>query len=312
MLGIAISVPIAIIYETPWAFVAYIATQAWVLGLVGPLVARLRRVPLEKELFASGARYLLVLSGNASIGYLAITLDTVAVAQLLSQAELGYYTLAFTLANIPATFSASVLGRFAFPFFVDSSPNMVETNRALLQSIVSLVSFIGWFFLASVIVAGRLLISIAFGPNWEPMQTPLMVLVAYGAVRAVGGIIGTYLAARGLPHLSRRAALANLGLVILMVVPLTLRFGTSGAGLALLIAMCLSTVWLVVLLRQSNLDGRDVVGPGLLQGFFFVVLTLLASRLSEPYAFLTVSLGAGAFFLVVVRKHLTVLLRVGH
>ena len=312
ILGIAISVPIAIIYETPWAFVAYIATQAVVLGLVGPLVAPLRIVPLEKQIFASGARYLLMLSGNASVGYLATTLDTVAVAQLLSQAELGYYTLAFTLANIPATFFASVLGRFAFPFFVDPSRDNATTNRALLESIVSLLSFIGWVSLASVLVAGRLLISVVFGPSWEPMQTPLLLLVAYGGVRAVGGIIGTYLAARGLPHLNLRAALVNLGLVTLLVVPLTLRFGTGGAGLALLIAMCCSAVWLTVLLGQSGVDGRAVVGPGLLQGFFFAVLALLASRFPEAYGLLTVSLGAGAFFFVAVRKHLTVILRVGH
>ena len=312
ILGLAISVPIAIIYETPWAFVAYIATQALVLGLVGPFVARLRRVPLEKKLFASGARYLLVLSGNASVGFLATTLDTVAVAQLLSQADLGYYTLAFTLANIPASFFGSVLGRFAFPFFVDPSPDHVETNRALLESLVGLISFIGWFYFAAVMVAGRLLISVVFGPSWEPMQTPLMLLVAYGGVRAVGGIIGTYLAARGLPHLNLRAALANLGLVTLLVVPLTLRFGTSGAGLALLIAMCSSTVWLVVLLGRSNVDGRDFVGPGLLQGFFFLVLTLLASSLPETYGLLMVGAGAGVFFLIAVRKHLTVIFSVGH
>ena len=311
ILGLAISVPIAIMYETPWAFVAYIGTQALVLGLVGPLVARIRRVPLEKRLFASGARYLLVLSGNASIGYLVTTLATVAVAQLLSQADLGYYTLAFTLGNIPATFFASVLGRFAFPFFVSTSPDNVETNRALLGSVVSLLSFIGWFSLASVIVAGRLLISVAFGPGWEPMQAPLTVLVAYGAVRAVGGSIGTYLAARGLPHLNFRAGLLNLGIVTLLVVPLTLRFGTVGAGLALLIAMCFSTAWLIVLLGKADVDGRGIVGPGLLQGFFFVVLTLLAVRLPETYGFLMVGTGAGAFFLVAVRKHLTVIWRVG-
>ena len=304
--------PIAIIYETPWAFVAYVATQALVLGLVGPLVAHLRRVPLEKKLFASAARYLLVLSGNASVGYLATTLDTLAVAQLLSQADLGYYTLAFTLANIPASFFASVLGRFAFPFFVDPSPDNVETNRALFKSLVSLVSFVGWFSLASVVVAGRFLISVVFGPSWEPMQAPLMMLVAYGAVRAVGGIIGTYLAARGLPHLNLRAALMNLGLVTLLVVPLTLRLGTGGAGLALLIAMCVSTVWLVVLLGQSNVNARDAVGPGLLQGSFFVLLTLLASRLPEAYGLLMIALGAGAYFLLAIRKHLTVILRVAH
>ena len=311
ILGLAISVLIAIAYKTPWAFVAYIVTQALVLGLVGPFVARIRRVPLQKRLFVSGARYMLVLSGNASVGYLATTLDTVAVAQLLSQTDLGYYTLAFTVANIPATFFASVLGRFAFPFFVDGSPGNVETNRALLGSVVSLLSFIGWFSLASVIVAGELLISVAFGPSWEPMQVPLMMLVAYGAVRAVGGSIGTYLAARGLPHLNLRAALVNLGLVTLLVVPLPLRFGTGGAGLALLIAMCFSTAWLIVLLGQANVDGREVVGAGLSQGFFFIVLTLVASRLPETYGLLVVGVGAGAYFLLAVRKHLTSISRVG-
>ena len=75
--------------------------------------------------------------------------------------------------------------------------------------------------------------------------------------------------------------------------------------------MCFSTAWLIVLLGQADLNGRDVVGPGLLQGFFFVVLTLLASRLPETYGFLMVCAGAGAYFLVAVRKHLTVILRVG-
>ena len=312
ILGLAIAVPIAIIYETPWAFVTYIATQALVLGLVGPLVARIRRVPLERKLFTSGSRYLLILSLNALVGYLATTLDTAAVAQLLSRVDLGYYTLAFTIANIPATFFSSVLGRFAFPFFVDASPDNVETSRALLGSVVSLLSFIGWLSLASVFVAGRLLISVVFGPSWEPMQGPLLILVSYGAVRAVGGTIGTYLTARGLPRLNFRAALVNLGLVALLVVPLTHRFGTSGAGLALLIAMCSSTVWLIVLLGRANVHGRDVVGPGLFQGLFFGVLTLLATRLPETYGLLMVGAGAGTYFLVALRKHVTVLTRIAH
>ena len=84
-----------------------------------------------------------------------------------------------------------------------------------------------------------------------------------------------------------------------------------GAGLALLIAMCFSTAWLIVLLGQANVDGREVVGAGLSQGFFFIVLTLVASRLPETYGLLVVGVGAGAYFLVAVRKHLTSISRVG-
>lgn len=239
----AVAVPLAVSGAGVWSLVAgQLAGQA-VQTATFWAVAPLRPSPRHFDLgiLRELGRYGRHLTAANIVYFVDTNVDTATVGGLLNAASVGYYNLAWRLANLPATGIGYIVGRVMFPAYSTLQADMPAFRSAFLTNVrrVALVSLpvgVGILVAADPIVVGL------FGKRWEPAVEPLQILAVFGVVRAFSGTTGPVLQAAGRPQLVFLLNVWHLAVLCAALFALTPRFDLNGAALAVVVAAVASLV----------------------------------------------------------------------
>jgi PST family polysaccharide transporter len=209
-------------------------------------------------------RFGLFVWASALLGYLATNLDTLTVAALGGAEALGGYALAYTIGTVVTISLAQVVSRVALPYYAGGrdNPAAIEGGlRTVLPMSMGLAVVVG-----APIVGLAPEISSFLGAG-AAIVVPLVVLAGYGIVRAIAIAAGTAVTGLGRPSRVTLAALLNVALLAVGLVPAYLAFGTAGVAGVVLVAMVISLAYILFELRRDRPVGlRWVVPPALAVG----------------------------------------------
>jgi PST family polysaccharide transporter len=208
-----------------------------------------------------------------------VNVDSVAVSRVLGVGALGFYVLAFNVANWPWTLLSMSIRQVSLPAFSRLSDDRAGLEDAFAQSLALAagVAVLGGLLLASL--AGPL-VGILYGDKWLPAVTALSWLAAFGALRVVLELCYDLLIAVGRAGSLVRVQLAWIAMLV-VALPLGAHLnGIAGVAIA-------QSVVAVVLVLPLNL--RLLLGSGLRIGPL--------SRALQPTALATVA-GTGVALLV--------------
>jgi len=126
-------------------------------------------------------------------------LDNVTAGRVLGQAALGFYGLAWSLANVPLEKLTSLVTTILPSYLaaVQKEPAALRRYLRTLTEVLALATFPTTIGLALV---ARELIPFAMGKKWEPMVTSLEVLAVYTTFRSIVALLPKVLTAVGNPH----------------------------------------------------------------------------------------------------------------
>jgi O-antigen/teichoic acid export membrane protein len=232
-----VAVPLAVEGYGVWSLVVgQIAGQA-VQSLTFWLVTPLRPSPrlFSFQLLRELSRYGRHVTGANVVGFLDSNVDTATVGKLLGSADVGFYNIAWRLANVPATVIGYIIGRVMFPVYASIQHDRFEFQRAFVTNVrrntlIALPVGVGMIFAANPIVVGL------FGERWVPAVAPLRILAVFGIVRAFSGTTGPVIQAAGKPQLVLLLSIWHLAVICAALFALTPPFGLRGAAAAVLIA----------------------------------------------------------------------------
>ena len=181
-----------------------------------------------------------VTAGNI-VAFVDQNVDTATVGGLLGTADVGFYSLAWRLANFPATGIGYVIGRVMFPTYSTMQHDLAVFRTAFLTNVrrVALVSLpvaIAIFLTARPLVVG------IFGARWAPAVPPLQLLAIFGLARSFTGTTGPVFQAAGRPQLVFYFNLLHLVALcgaLFTLIPLA---GVQGAAAAVTLAMTVAFV----------------------------------------------------------------------
>jgi O-antigen/teichoic acid export membrane protein len=258
----AVAIPLALTGFGVWSLVAGQlagqSVQSVIFWIVTPLrpSARLFSFKVLRELGRFG-RY--VTAANV-IQYADQNVDTAMVGRLLGAGDVGFYNMAWRLANLPATGISYIIGRVMFPAYARLQDDRQAFREAFLANVrrVALFSLpvaIGILATAHSIVVGL------FGERWEPAVEPLQILGLFGLVRSFAGTTAPVIQAAGKPHLIFRLNVWHLAVLCAGLLTFTPRFGLGGTATAVTVASVASAVpayWFA--LRILDLPLRELVG----------------------------------------------------
>jgi len=162
-------------------------------------------------------------------------LDNVVVGRLLDMKQLGFYSVAYTLAMLLTFQPLQLLQRVLFPAFAavqDDTPKLHESVLLALKITVLALTFI----VLGGIAFPDGIVQVIYGDGWVPVAMPLVILLAAGWFRGIAQLFGAMLLARGRTAQLHHIRWAEFLLFILPIVPLVLQFGIVGAALALVAA----------------------------------------------------------------------------
>lgn len=219
--------------------------------------------------------------GTNIFNYLGANVDYVFVGRLLGSAELGYYTLAYTIATIPQNSLTPVLGRVSLPALsrIQNEEDRLQRGYLKLVAITALVTFP---LLAGMMVVAPHFVRVVYGVQWLNAITPLQLLCVAGAIYAIGSMMGPALLAKGRPDATFLLSLIRL-LSLSAFVALGVKFGINGVAASIsLYTLSLLFVFQAVVnrtLRMKMLSYLKALWPAVF-GSAVMIGVVLTARLA--------------------------------
>jgi O-antigen/teichoic acid export membrane protein len=171
--------------------------------------------------------------------------------------EVGYYVVAQVVAELATTLSS------AFRLSVTSLVSREEGDDGhTTRGAIHHHGIMAGFSILLLLIAGPLLILIAFGSQFRPALVPMFILLPAMWFAGTGTVVAADLAGRGRPGVT--SALAGLAVVVTVALDLILipPFGINGAALASVVSYVLyGTTGLIALRRVSGIPIRELVVP---------------------------------------------------
>lgn len=128
---------------------------------------------------------------SACVNYVALNGDYFVVGRLMGAVDLGLYTRAYTLMNLPQTYAAGVMSRVMFPAFAKVQGDPARVRSAYLV-VTRLTAMIAAPAMTTMVIVAPHLVRGFYGPQWTEAVVPLQILSIAGYFRALyhlGGIV---------------------------------------------------------------------------------------------------------------------------
>ncbi len=284
LIDFVVSLVAVLILRSVWALV--IGRVARELALViGSYLAHPYRPRFQpdwqraRELFRFGAW----IFWSSILVYLMFNLDDIVVGRVLSATDLGLYQMAFTISALITTQVTTVVADVAFPVFSMLQSDLDRLRGAFAKAL-QLVAVVAFPFAAGLWFVGPTAIEMFLGPNWLPLLAAFNGLMIWGLVRSVSGITDPLFNSMGKPYVNTFIWLTTVGMVAILIYPMTVTWGIAGAAWATVIASIPFVAGLVIAGRLLATPWFEIprivtipaVGAGLMIG------VLIALREAVP------------------------------
>lgn len=249
---------------------------------------------VAKELFGYGKHIL----GASIIIFLITNIDDAIVGRILGLEALGFYTIAYSISNLPATQITHLVGRVMFPTYSKLQDDRDALRRAYLKTLkyVSMLSIPTAF---GILVIAPDFVNVVLGEKWMPAVPALQVLCVYGAIRSIAATFGPIFQATGNPKILRDISLLKLIIMLILIAPLTIEYGIFGTALATTVPSVLT----------ASLQMREVAK--IINQKIFPVVKLLLIPFMNSVIMMIPMLYLKNFFPHISVFHLVILILVG-
>jgi PST family polysaccharide transporter len=221
---------------------------------------------------------------TAGMGVLATLLltqlDDVYIGVLVGLGTLGFYDRAYRIAQWPGLLLNSLITRAAFYTYAQVQDDSVRLHKTVSMMLWLITSFAMPLTLA-ILIAAPDLVRLLYGERWMPAATFLRFLVVFSAIRPLWENASQLFVAIGKPRLSLSLMGAQVAVLALIGLPLTLWQGALGTVGAVALAFA---VGLVLIYHYTRREVAIHLGHTLLVPLLIASLTLAGylalSRLS--------------------------------
>jgi O-antigen/teichoic acid export membrane protein len=166
--------------------------------------------------------------------------DNLVVGRVLGATSLGFYSMAFRLANVPRWFLINVVFRVMFPALSSAQSDHDLLRRAYLK-ISSYVTLTAMGLCAGLAMVAPEFVQVVYGAKWLPAVRPLQILAVAAAVYSIGQAAGPALLSLGRPGLQLRIGFVSTTCLVVAAL-IGVRWGTVGVATAVLLAVTVGCV----------------------------------------------------------------------
>jgi O-antigen/teichoic acid export membrane protein len=263
-----------------WALILNAVTASFVIALVLNLV---RPHPIHLPRKLAGLRRSMISGGQLMLSRLAwygySNLDQTIIGRMLGKTPLGTYSFAMTFASIPVQEVTSLVGKVVPGVFTTVQHDLPQLRRYYLL-LTEAISYLTMPMSIGIALVADDFVSLALGPQWQGVVTPLRILCIYAAMTSAQSMLTHVLLWTG-----RFRANMLLNLLSLVLLPLAFlvgaHWGIAGVAWAVVIAFPLAQVpaFYIVdrVLALRFLTWLAVLGPSL-AGCLAMALVVMVVR----------------------------------
>lgn len=251
-------VMLAFLVKSVWALALGYAAECLIRCIVSYVICPFRpKLELDRESVRSLIRFSRGVFGLSFLYLIFNRADIFVLGKVVPAAELGVYTMAVYLVQVPSSFIAGVLRQTLMPGFAQIQEDHPRINRIVARS-TSTVIALGMPALVFVVLSSRGLLSLLYGPRYIAGSAPLVVAAVAAIANLANNLLTVVFYATGRPELHRRCVFIMALLMAILVYPAVLYFGLVGGQLAALAAIVAGYVSQIGRMeRYTQLDLRQ-------------------------------------------------------
>jgi len=206
---------------------------------------------------------------SASVLIFIITnIDDAIVGKILGAEALGFYTVAYTISNLPATQITHLISRVMFPIYSKIQDNKNALKDAYMKtlfyvSMLSIPTSIG------ILIISPTFVPLVLGDKWMPAIPALQILCFYGLFRSIAATTGSIFYSMGKPEILFKTSMIQLIIMIILMPFLVTKFGIIGMSLSVLFPLVIITAIQLYLVG----DLLDIKCKNITKVFFVPILS---------------------------------------
>jgi len=242
--GVAVSIPLALLWQSYWALVAGILA-----GRVANVLLSYYVHPYRPRLSLAARGELLHFSKwlllNNLLGLGRERSGDFVIGRLAGAHSLGLYSVAYELSFLPATELVAPINRAVFPAYarLAGDPDRLKDHFLRVLGVIAVLVLPAG---AGIALTAHLFVPLLLGAKWLDAVPVIQVLALSGTLGALQTNFGSVYLAIGRPRITSEMMALNLLILIPLLIVLTRTHGSLGAAWAVLAAsvfMVGANVW---------------------------------------------------------------------
>lgn len=225
------------------ASVSVNAVLMWRISGFRPMFSFNRQI--ARELLGYGK----FIAGSVIVAFLMFQCDNAVVGRILGIKELGFYSMAYTIANLPSISIGLVVSGALYPVFARLQHDNARLKTAFLVSLKMLFVMTIPFSIG-IMMMSYPFVHLVLGERWLPMVPALKILSVFALFRVMQSLVGFLLHAIGDARLELVNAFFQMLLMAALIFPLSLRFSIAGTSIAVTIMLVTGFIRLLILTKR--------------------------------------------------------------
>ncbi|MFC2091727.1 lipopolysaccharide biosynthesis protein [Elusimicrobiota bacterium] len=243
--GAMIAIVYAVIYKNVWALVYGVLTRYGV-GFVLTYIVNPFRPKIQfdikkiKELAGFGKWVM----GSSAIVFIVTHGEAIFVGKFLGTVMLGFYQMAYRLANLVPVEIAQVIVNVTFPAYSKMQDNIARLSESFIRVLTG-INFVTFPIVGLVFVLAADFTEIFLGEKWLLIVVPMQILVFASLFRVLAMTTSSLVYAVGKPKIWTKWQAIQLVIMVVLIYPFSVKWGLKGVSLVLLISSFISAIGLV-------------------------------------------------------------------
>lgn len=280
LVDLSVAVSLAFILRNVWALVWGGLAGNFARLFMSYLLHPYRpRIMFDREKFQDLLAFGKWLLGSGILIFLITQGDDIFVGKMLGVTALGFYQMAYLLSNLPATEITHIISQVTFPAYSKLQEDLPKLGEAYLK-VLQLTAFLSLPLAGIIFLLAPEFTNLFLGKRWIPMVSAMQALVLWGMIRSLGATTGPVFISTGNPEILTKLQFVVLTLLLILIFPLTIRWGILGTSLAVLISALipnLAAVYMVLKIVQcKGSEFFRVILPSIINtGIIVLILSVL-------------------------------------
>jgi PST family polysaccharide transporter/lipopolysaccharide exporter len=254
--GIATTLALVFFLPAEWALVTGFLVESFSRMVLSYLFFPfLPKFEFDKKSLEPLLKFAKGMFGLPILTFIFLQIDIFVVGKMFSKHDLGIYSMAVSLAQIPAFVISVFINPILMPAFSSIQFEKDKINNSLIL-ITSMLVYVGFPLLACVLFFGKDILMVVYGTKYGVVAVPFALLISNTLIRTCGApIVNVYLAL-GKPELHRLFTGMRAAIMLLLIFPFSIWFGLTGTALAGLVAILVAYAF--QLFQINRLTGLHV------------------------------------------------------
>jgi len=238
-----VAVVAAIVLRSVWALVLGLLAEKVVSLIISYLIHPYRPhlskdIEKAKELFGFGKWIL----GSSILNFVGEHIDDIFVGRVLSATALGFYQMAYRISNMLETEITNVISSVAFPAYAKIQDQQSRLQKAYFR-IMRLIFAVSLPITIGMVLLAPEFTQIFLSEKWMPMVTAMQLLAVAGFIKSIVSAGSPLFIGSGYPNYEFYMQLIRGLTIIIVIYPLIIFMGISGAALGVILSI--AGMWVI-------------------------------------------------------------------